>query len=41
MRAIKRMLTSTIEVQVHPDFAPEGLRCVIDAPLGEGLGKRR
>jgi two-component sensor histidine kinase len=41
VRAIERMLESAIEGQVHLDFAAEGVRCVVHAPLTESLDKRR
>lgn len=41
VRAVERMLASTIEGQVRLDFGPEGLRCVIEAPFSKSLWARR
>jgi two-component system, chemotaxis family, CheB/CheR fusion protein len=39
-RAIEKLLASDIEGRIRLDFAPEGLRCEITAPLGNKLGRR-
>jgi two-component sensor histidine kinase len=36
----ERLLANEIEGRVRLDFAPEGLRCEITAPLGNKLGHR-
>lgn len=41
VRAVERLLASTIEGKVHLDFAAEGLSCVIDAPLTKSLSASR
>ena len=35
VQAIERMLAQAIEGKVRLDFAPEGLRCTIEAPFGD------
>jgi two-component sensor histidine kinase len=38
MRAVERLLASEIDGQAQFDFAADGLRCTITAPLGSKLG---
>ncbi len=41
VRAIERMLAQAIEGTAQLDFAPEGLRCTIEAPLGRRAAMQR
>jgi two-component sensor histidine kinase len=38
MRAVERLLANEVEGEVQFDFAADGLRCTITAPLGNKLG---